>query len=163
MAKKKNQPRLTGKQRAFVDVYLETLNATEAARRAGYNGNGKTLRSIGSENLTKPNIKFYIDQRVNERVMSANEVLDRLGAQARSNIGTFVQGYGGLDMDKIIEFGNLVESYQVTTTGIKIKLYSSQRALELLGKYHQLFTDKVKVEGNVNLIWDLTVPEMVKK
>ena len=159
MPKEKQKPRrLTGKQKVFVEVYLETLNATEATRRAGYKGNGKTLRSIGSENLTKPNIKWHIEQRVKDRVMAADEVLDRIGAQARGNIGLFVQDYGGIDPKKVIEFGHLVESYSVTKNGISIKMHNSQRALELLGKYHQLFTDRVKHEGDINLIWDLTVP-----
>ena len=46
---------LTPKQRAFADFYIELGNATEAARRAGYSA--KTAKSIGAENLTKPDIK----------------------------------------------------------------------------------------------------------
>ena len=47
---------LTPKQRAFADFYIELGNATEAARRAGYSA--KTAKSIGAENLTKPDIKI---------------------------------------------------------------------------------------------------------
>jgi phage terminase small subunit len=45
---------LTAKQQRFVDEYLIDLNATKAAIRAGYSE--KTARSVGSENLTKPDI-----------------------------------------------------------------------------------------------------------
>ncbi len=45
---------LTAKQQRFVEEYLIDLNATQAAIRAGYSA--KTAASIGSENLTKPEI-----------------------------------------------------------------------------------------------------------
>lgn len=52
---------LTPKQHAFVAAYIGVArgNATEAARIAGYTG---PLRSIGSENLTKPDIMSAIQQ-----------------------------------------------------------------------------------------------------
>lgn len=43
---------LSLKQRRFVDAYLLSGNASEAARRAGYSE--KTARVIGPENLQKP-------------------------------------------------------------------------------------------------------------
>jgi terminase small subunit-like protein len=46
---------LSPKQRRFVAEYLIDLNAAEAAIRAGYSH--KTARSVGSENLTKPDIQ----------------------------------------------------------------------------------------------------------
>lgn len=66
--------KLTEKQRRFVEAYMgdAAANATEAARLAGYKGDDNTLRSIGSENLTKPNIQAAIEERIEEdpRVMS---------------------------------------------------------------------------------------------
>lgn len=68
---------LTEKQRRFADFYLETGNAAEAARRAGYNE--KSARFIGSENLTKPYISAYIQTRLAEidagRIATADEVM----------------------------------------------------------------------------------------
>lgn len=67
---------LTPKQRAFADFYIELGNATEAARRAGYSA--KTAKSIGAENLTKPDIKIYIAKRQakieSERTASLKEI-----------------------------------------------------------------------------------------
>ena len=51
---------LTEKQKRFCDYYLETGNATEAARKAGYKGNN--LNRVASENLTKPYIKEYVNE-----------------------------------------------------------------------------------------------------
>ena len=53
---------LTHKQSLFIAYYIGESdgNATDAARKAGYAGNQRTLISVGNENLTKPNIKAAI-------------------------------------------------------------------------------------------------------
>ncbi len=54
---------LTPKQQAFVENYLSNgLNASEAARRAGYGGDDGSIRAIASQNLTKLNVKAAIDR-----------------------------------------------------------------------------------------------------
>ena len=74
--------KLTIKQKAFADYYIELGNATEAAIKAGYNP--KTARQIGSMNLTKVDIKSYIDERMkgieSDRIAKAEEVLAFLSA-----------------------------------------------------------------------------------
>ncbi len=52
---------LTRKQTAFVAKYVQTGNATEAAFSA-YDTSRDVARSIGSENLTKPDIRRAIDE-----------------------------------------------------------------------------------------------------
>lgn len=70
---------LTPKQKAFADYYIETGNATEAARRAGYKGNTKTLTVVASQNLAKHSISEYIAEKVNpieeKRIATAEEVM----------------------------------------------------------------------------------------
>ena len=51
---------MTKKQKRFVEEYLIDLNATQAAIRAGYSPD--TAKSIGSENLTKPDIRAAVDK-----------------------------------------------------------------------------------------------------
>lgn len=80
---------LSTKQRAFVEHYLTCWNATQAATRAGYSH--KTARSIGSENLTKPDIQAAIQARLAELQMSADEVLTRLTEHARSSMADFLE------------------------------------------------------------------------
>ena len=69
--------KLTPKQKAFADYYIELGNATEAARKAGYSK--KAARQIATENLTKPSILAYIQQRTapieRKRIASGDEVL----------------------------------------------------------------------------------------
>ena len=68
---------LTPKQKAFADYYVECGNATEAAKKAGYSQ--KSAYSIGEENLRKPELSAYIQERMAQqdasRVASADEVL----------------------------------------------------------------------------------------
>lgn len=68
---------LTPKQKAFADYYIETGNATEAAKRAGYSK--KSAYSIGDENLRKPVVSAYIRARMAEidagRIATADEVM----------------------------------------------------------------------------------------
>ena len=42
--------KMSEKQKAFCDYYIESLNLTDAAKKAGYSE--KTARSMGSQNLT---------------------------------------------------------------------------------------------------------------
>ncbi|HZU86872.1 MAG TPA: terminase small subunit [Anaerolineaceae bacterium] len=78
---------LTRRQRLFVEEYLTCWNASEAARRSGYTGKADV---IGARLLGVVSIKSLVDQRLKEKTMQANEVLERLSEQAQANIGDFV-------------------------------------------------------------------------
>ena len=79
---------LTPKQKAFADYYLETGNATEAAKLAGYSE--KTARQIGTENLAKPYISEYIAERQKQledkRIADISEVLQFFTSVMRGEI-----------------------------------------------------------------------------
>lgn len=68
------------KQKKFCDEYIKSGNAKQSAIKAGYSP--KTAYSIGNENLNKPELKAYIDERLNElsnhKILSAAEVLEYL-------------------------------------------------------------------------------------
>ncbi len=116
---------MSEKQKAFCDFYIETLNATEAARRAGYSE--KTAKSIGCENLTKPNLKEYIELRLAEmeahRVADGEEVLQYLTRVMRG------EEKDSFDMDA--------------------SLQDRTKAAELLGKRYRLFIDKQEISGTL--------------
>ena len=71
---------MTPKQRKFCDEYIKSGNAKQSAIKAGYSP--KTAYSIGNENLNKPELKAYIDERLkelsNHKILSAAEVLEYL-------------------------------------------------------------------------------------
>ena len=70
--------KLTAKQRLFCDEYIKSGNAKDAAIKAGYSS--RTAKSIGHENLTKPDLKSYIDAKMAEieshKIADAKEVLE---------------------------------------------------------------------------------------
>lgn len=126
--------RMTEKQKRFCDFYIETGNAKEAAIRAGYSE--KTAKQIGQENLTKPDLRAYIDERLaelkNERTADAQEVLEYLTAVMR----------GEYKEATLIGVGEGAQAVVDIDVGAKDRL----KAAELLGKRHALFTDKVDLQ-----------------
>ena len=121
--------KLTPKQKAFADYYIELGNATEAARRAGYSN--KTAAVIGTENLIKPNIKQYIDERLkkieDKRIAKGEEVLQYLTKVMR-----------GEEKDQF---------------GLDASLQDRTKAAELLGKRYRLFVDKVEANVDTNIVF----------
>ena len=80
--------KLTPKQKAFSDEYLICGNATEAAKKAGYNP--KSARQIATENLAKPSISAYIAERQkqieNSRIADVKEVMEFYSAVMRGEV-----------------------------------------------------------------------------
>lgn len=79
--------KLTEKQRRFVDYYVETGNASEAARRAGYSE--KYINANAPKLLQNTAIKAAINARLKEledkRIAKADEVLEFLTATLRGD------------------------------------------------------------------------------
>lgn len=136
--------KLTEKQKRFADYYIETGNITEAATRAGYSK--KTARVIGQENLLKPAIKGYIDEKLeamqDERTASAKEVLEFLTKSMR----------GEIKEEVVVVEGTGDGTSEARTVEKQIGLRDRIKSAELLGKRYRLFTDKVEVEGAVPVV-----------
>ncbi len=135
---------MTNKQKRFADEYLVDCNATQAAVRAGYSK--KTARSIGQENLTKPDVKAYIDEQLaqmhDKNIADTEEVMQYLTSvlrgQSESEI-VVVEGTGDgcSDARKMMKAPDEKERL---------------KAAELLGKRYGIFTDKVNLKGTVPVI-----------
>ena len=148
--------RLTGKQRVFVEAYLDCLNATEAARRAGY----AEPRRQGSRLLTSVDIKAAIDAGFATRAMPKDEVLTRLAEMARADMRDFIEtdedgdGTPRLVVRKSAPL-HLIKEMEVTRTTrkasdgedllydtkIKIKLHDAKAALDTLTRVYRLVSD----------------------
>jgi len=100
---------LTDLQKLFIEHYLQCLNATEAAVRAGYGAKDRHgFQSIGSENLSKPIIRQAIDARLKEVAMGTDEIIARLASQARGSMDDFIDAETGLlDFKRAREAGKL--------------------------------------------------------
>lgn len=111
---------LTTKQERFVEEYLVDFNATQAAIRAGYSK--RTARSVGAENLTKPDIAAALEKAraaMAERAnLSAGQVLERL------------EGLYGYAAEMMIEEGDDGNQLRIMrNAGLALKV------LETQGKY----------------------------
>lgn len=77
--------KLTNKQQKFADEYIRTGNATKSALEAGYSP--KTAQRMGSENLSKPLIKSYINSVMKKlesaKIATAKETLEYLSSVMR--------------------------------------------------------------------------------
>ncbi|WP_050613369.1 terminase small subunit [Bacillus testis] len=131
---------LTPKQKKFADHYIVTGNATQAAIRAGYSE--KTARSVGAENLTKPYIRSFIDERMAakdaERIASQDEILAYLTSIMR----------GEHTEQTLRGVGEGVQVIDDIDIGAKDRL----KAAELLGKRYAMWTDNKNLTGNVGVI-----------
>ena len=127
--------RLTSKQQRFVDEYIISGNATQAAIKAGYSK--KTANRIATENLSKPVIKTAIDKRnaeiQSEKTMDMQEVMELLASIAR----------GETTEETVTNKGDVIET--ATRNSDKLK------ALELIGKRFGAWTDKKEISGNLDI------------
>lgn len=152
---------LTIKQRLFIDHYIICTNATEAARRAGYEGDYFTLANTGSQNLKNPYILRELENRLNSVSMAANEVLMHVTDIARGNIADAVNSAGAIDISEAIQRGKSgnIKRYKAKfatftdkdgqdheSEEIEIEMYDRLDALKTLMKYHGLVINRIQVD-----------------
>lgn len=137
---------LTPKQQAFVETYLATWNASEAARRAEYAKPGQQ----GHRLLKNVEVKEEIKRRLADVTMTADEVLVRLAEQARAAQSAYLRP-DGVDLESLIRDGkaHLIKAIKRTQFGDNIEFHDAQAALVHIGKHHGLFADKMEHEGEV--------------
>jgi len=127
--------KLTPKQQAFCDFYIETGNATESYIKAGYKTKGSGARVNASKLLTNANIKSYIAERMaekeKERIASQDEVLEFLTKVMRGEV---------TEETPIVMKDKWIMAEKEPNIRERVK------AAEQLGKRYALWTDKQEVE-----------------
>ena len=151
---------MTKKQKLFVEEYLIDLNATQAAIRAGYSPD--TAKAIGSENLTKPDIRAHIDKAMAERSKRTGVNADRVVMELAKI--AFINAMDVIDTktatvkaDALPEDTAAIQSVKVKTSSSEnremvereIKMADKIKALELLGKHLGMFKDRVELSGSL--------------
>ena len=118
---------LTEKERIFADEYIKTTNATQSAIKAGYAENSASV--TGSKMLRKPKVRQYIDAVMNER--------------SKNTIAT---------ADEVLEYlTKVMNGEEKDAFGLEVSVADRTKAAELLGKRHMLFTDKVKLDAEIEI------------
>ncbi len=127
--------RLTEKQRLWLTAYLETMNASEAARRAGYRCRTEHgFEVIGSENLKK--LEPWVEMRLDELGLSDAALKRKL--------------IDGLDATKILTAtfkGEITDRLEVIDWATRAKFLDL--ALRVKGMYQP---EKLQVDQSGGLI-----------
>lgn len=157
---------MTPKQALFVQEYLVDLNATQAARRAGYSE--RTAGTIGFENLQKPEIAEAISRAMSARSMrtqvTADRVLEEYARIAFARLSDVVEwGTHGVTIkpsaelsDNVLAAVERVECNQseymeesgggILRTQYKVKLHGKQAALDALAKHLGITPETVRLK-----------------
>ena len=137
---------MTPKQQKFCDEYIKTGNATQAAINAGYSK--KTAKQIGQENLTKLDIKTYINRRM-------ETIADNTIATAEETLGILTKIVRGEHTEQVTTAeGEIIEKHPDTNQVIKA-------SAEILKRYP--LAKDININGNIstnNPFADLTVEEL---
>lgn len=161
-------PRLTIRQERFCMEYMKDSNATKAAIRAGYKT--KSAASTGSRMLRNVKVAERLKVAIQEASAavqaSAEDVLAEIAKIAFFDIGKAYGPNGALlpiqempedvrraiaGLESFEEFDGRGEDRSKTGDTKRIKIVDKLRALELLGKRHRLFVDRVEHSGEVKL------------
>ena len=132
---------MTAKQTRFVEEYLVDLCAAGAARRAGYSE--RTARTIGAENLTKPDIAAAIGAghraAAKRAELRADRVLEELRRIAFADIRDVMSVTGGRlavadTADLTPEQAAAIAEIAQTPAGLRVRLHSKLAALDALAR-----------------------------
>lgn len=133
-------PKLTPKQKAFCEAYIETGNASEAIRRAGYSPKNADVK--GAQILVNPSISAYIAERMakidDERISSADEVLRFYSSVMRGEMKDQFGLEASLDT-RLKAADSLMKRYAVSAD-------RNKGAMEKLDNLLKEFKDAVKSE-----------------
>ena len=124
---------LTLKQQKFIAAYLGEANgnATEAARMAGY----KSPHPEGCRLLHNATIASRVAEQVAKYTATADDVLNELRDVAMADWRDYVEV---LSWDR-----------EGKPLKVRMDLTNKVKALELLGKYHQVFIERQQVDVNI--------------
>lgn len=144
--------KLNARQKRFVREYLIDLNATQAARRAGFSA--KTAKQQGSRLLTNVDVQEAIAAGTREKDFGAEitreRILKELARVAFGDVrkvmtwgpdGVTLTDSGTLTDDEAAQVAEVSQTVTQYGGTIKLKRADKVKALELLGRHVGLFDD----------------------
>lgn len=137
--------KLTPMQEIFCTEYLVDLNATAAAKRAGYSKkNPQDCNTKGPELLKLPTVKAKIQELMDERAARTAITADYVLGKIKETIERCSQA------EKVMEWDP--DAKEMVFTGEwKFEHNGVLKGCELLGKHLKLFTDKIEHSGTLSL------------
>lgn len=142
---------VTPKQEAFVREYLIDLNATAAYGRAGYTAKGNGAEVNAARLLRNAQVAAAVATAMQERGertrVTADRVLTEIERLAMLDPSALVSVKRPADIAKLPEdVRRAIVGWSWDAKGrFQVKL-AKEAALQMLGRHHRLFNDKVVVE-----------------
>lgn len=164
MSDKESLPAINDKQLQFCKEYLVDFNATKAAIRAGYSD--KSAYSQAHDLLNKPEIQANIRAIVKSFTGPEDmirKIICELQTIAFGDMRDIAEWDGDtsvLKASKVLgEKAKLISELNTSTrhdkegrtTNIKVKLHDKMKALEMLGRYLNIFNDKKDAAPTVTI------------
>ena len=137
----KRETKLTEKQLAFIDFYLETLNGREAYKRAYGTKNNNTADVNASKLLSNTKVKKIVDERLAEiaskRIAKVEEVQQFLTSAMRGEIQEEITA---------LQPNAITGAMETVIMSKQLSAKDRIKCAELLGKANRLFVDKVETD-----------------
>ena len=139
---------LNEKQKAFCREYIIDFNQTQAAIRAGYSK--RSADRIGSRLMRKDEVKAYVAEikqiAADKAEITPEWVLSKLRRVVEMGLGN--------EQTDVIVKENVAPGVSSTMSQkmTKADISAAKSALDLLGRYHGIFTDNTKVEHSGQII-----------
>lgn len=154
--------KLTDKQQTFVAEYLISLNATDAARKAGYSE--KTAYSQGERLLRNVEVAAAISaarvRRERRTGISQDRVLEELSHIAFGDLrdavewgaeGVTLKESAGLTPEQAAAIAEVGETVTKEGGSTRIKRHDKVKALELIMRHLGMLNDKLNLSGEINI------------
>ena len=166
--------RLTARQTRFVAEYLIDLNATAAAKRAGYSE--KTAYALGQRLLKHPGVAEAVDVAIQERTerlkLQADDVVLELVRIGFSDIADFVTWDSSTVRIKKsheipAESRRAIAGVTRSANGsIQVRLHAKVRALDSLAKHLGMYGNRREPTsrvGDASLLTDDELVEIIRQ
>lgn len=136
---------LTIKQEKFSLEYINSGNATESYKKAGYKYSSENMASVEAHKLLRnPKVKAYIDEKLkeieSEKIANHQEILEFLTSTMRGEQTDQIFKGVGEGVQELIE--------------VRVSTRERIKAAELLGKRYSMWTDKIEAVNEVVVIKD---------
>lgn len=149
------------REKIFIDRYMVDFNGTVAAQEAGFTQPAQAAWAL----LRKNRVREEIDRRIAERRASNRitvatiegmlldiatvEPLDIWDENGNVRRLTEIPPHARKAIKSIKKLEKEHPITGVTETRIELEMWDKKGAIELLGKYKKMFTDKLEIEGTL--------------
>lgn len=161
---------LSEKQKKFCREYLVDFNASRAYLAAGYVARTTNALSVSSSRLLSNAkvhhyLKHILSGSIQDEITNIKRIISELQMIAFGDLKDLAD-WTEFDLkfksSNSLDFkSRLISEISSNDKGLKIKMHDKLKALELLGRYYKIFTDKIEAaDQNVKITIDTNDSEL---